>query len=194
MLASVSQKRLLPHVSKLRKCFSSASPSTAEEYTNTPQYPPILEMTPEKKRERVKITEHKLIRAVKTVEEKQIKLNMPRYYGFKCVLFHENNITYNTLPLVQHITRTHLIESNELPGFYNSLNVDSLCEKIKSEIEEAVLFQYVGVRDKSKLLERETTTEEDENILAASICQQLNRIIKNALAESYPHLKAAQVK
>lgn len=193
MLSCASHKRLLTQVNKLGKCFSSAVPGMDEEYTSAPHYPPILDIAPEKRRERKKIEMYEIIKAVKTVEEKQIKINMPRYYGYKTSLFYENQIPYNSLPLAQHITRTHLIETAELPAFYNNLNVDSLCEKIKSEIEDAVLFQQNGFRQKSKLLEQEATAEEDENALAVSTLQQVNRIILNGLSDSYPHLRTAQV-
>lgn len=50
-----------------------------EEYTTTPQYPPILDLSFEKRLERKKEKVYEEIKNVKTVEEKQIKLNMPRY-------------------------------------------------------------------------------------------------------------------
>lgn len=193
MLSCASQKRLLKQVYKLGKCFSSAVPGLDEEYTSAPHYPQILDITPEKKRERKKLETHETIKAVKTVEEKQIKINMPKYYGYKTSLFFENQIPYNTLPLVQHVTRTHLIECSDLPDFYNNLNVDSLFEQIKLEIEEAILFQHSCFRRKSKLLGEETTVDKDENALAVSTLQQINRIIFNRLSESYPHIRTAQV-
>lgn len=192
MLTAAPQKRIFPQLIKLGRCFSSPVPE--EEYTNTPHYPPILDITPEKVRERKEISEHEAIKAVKTVEEKQIKLNMPRYYGFKCYLFHEDRIQFNSLPLVQHITRTHLIENTELPSFYNSLNTDLLAEKIKNHVEEAILFQHEGLNHKSKLLEQETTINEEENILASSVAQLVNRVILNALSENYVHLRTAEVR
>lgn len=191
MLSAAPQKRIIPQLSKLGRCFFSALPE--DEYTNTPQYPPILDVSPKKVRERKKISVHEEIKAVKTIEEKQIKLNMPKYYGFKCYLFHENQIAFNTLPLTQHITRTHLIENTDLPDFYNSINIDSLCEKIKSEVEDAIVFQHDGFKHKSKLQKQEVTGDVEEDIFASSVSQLVNRIILNGLSESYLHLKKAEV-
>lgn len=191
MLTAAPRKRIFPQLKKLGRCFSTVVPE--EEYTNTPHYPPILDISPDKVRERKKISEHEAIQAVKTVEEKQIKLNMPRYYGFKCYQFHENQIPFNSLPLVQHITRTHLIEGKELPSFYNGLNTDALSEKIKNHIEEAILFHHEGLKHKGKLGEEETTADEEENAFASSVSQLVNRVILSALSENYAHLKRAEV-
>ena len=60
------------------RCFSTVAPLEDDEYTNTPQYPPILDLSFKKKIERQKETVHEQIKALQTVEEKQIKLNMPR--------------------------------------------------------------------------------------------------------------------
>lgn len=190
MLTAAPQKRILPQLRKLSKCFSSVAPE--EEYTNTPQYPPILDLSFEKKIERKKVSKYDEIKAVKTVEEKQIKLNMPRYYGFKCYMFRENNVPFNTLPLIQHITRTHLIENSDLPSFYSSLNLDSVCERIKSQIEESLVFLNEGFQCKSKLKGEEITVEEQENAVATSISECINRIILNTLSD-YPHIRDAEV-
>lgn len=191
MLIAVPQKRILPHLKRLGRCFSSALPD--DEYTNTPQYPKILDLSHKERLKRKKLSEHDAIKAVKTVEEKQIKLNMPRYYGFKRYVFHEDKINFNALPLVQHITRTHLIESDDLPGFYSDVNVDLFCERIKNQAEEAILLEYEGYKRKVELLGQEKTIEEQDNSFASSVVQLLNRVILSALSENYPHLKTAQV-
>lgn len=145
MLAATPKRRLLPKVISFSRYFTSTVQHD-EEYTRVPQYPPILDLSLPKKRERKKLTEYEQIRAVKTVEEKQIKINMPRYYGFKCYLLTEDKVPFDNLPLVQHITRTHLIESNDLPQFYNNLEVDGILNNVKSDIEEAVLCEFAGLQ------------------------------------------------
>lgn len=115
-----------------------------EEYTATPQYPEILDTSHEKIVERRNARLHDEIKKIKTVEEKQIKINMPKYYGFKCYILKEDVVPYNNLQLTQHITRTHLIESNTLPTYYDTINVDNVVESIKSEIEELLLMEYNG--------------------------------------------------
>lgn len=116
------------------------------EYTSTPQYPPILDLSFEKKLERKKEVVFEQIKMVKTVEEKQVKLNMPRYYGFKTCLFTEDRIPYNSLPLAQHATRTHLITDNNLPEFYKNIEVDIYIKQLKSDMEELVLIELDGYR------------------------------------------------
>lgn len=117
-----------------------------EEYTVTPQYPPILDLSYEKKLERRKEAMHEEIKAVKTVEEKQIKLNMPRYYGFKTYMLKENYVPYNNLPLAQHVTKTHLIVNNDLPDYYKTFSTDDLVSNIKSEVEEIILIELDGYK------------------------------------------------
>lgn len=132
---------------KVRKFrFYSSALYNESEYTSTPHYPPILDLSYEKKQERKKEAENDEIKAVKTVEEKQIKLNMPRYYGFKTNLFTETNVPYNTLPLIQHITRTHLIIDNNLPDYYKKIQTDEHVQQLKSDIEDMVIIELEGYR------------------------------------------------
>lgn len=145
MLTSTAKRRFLPRVYSFTRYFTSTVQHD-EEYTAVPQYPPILDLSPKKNRERRKIAQHNVIKNVKTVEEKQIKINMPRYYGFKCYLLTEDKIPFNNLPLVQHVTRTHLIESNDLPEFYNNLEADNVLTSFKSDIEEAILCELTGLQ------------------------------------------------
>lgn len=148
MLVSKGKGQVLHRISALTKRFSSVQPRQDDEYTSTPQYPPILDLSVEAKHKRFHEAKHEAIKAVKTVEEKQIKLNMPRYYGFKCYQFREDVAPYNTLPLVQHITRTHLKKSDGLPEFYGGLNVDvdGIYDGLKGDVEEAILLEYEGIK------------------------------------------------
>lgn len=144
MLTSTAKRRLLPKVYSFSRYFTSTVQH--DEYTSVPNYPPILDLSPRKKRERRKIAEHEQIKAVKTVEEKQIKINMPRYYGFKCYLLTEDRVPFDSLPLIQHVTKTHLIESSDLPEFYNNLEADNLLNSVKSDIEETILYEFAGLQ------------------------------------------------
>lgn len=65
---------VLPKVRNL----STPAASEEEEYSATPQYPPILDLSYNKTRDRNRETKFDKIKNVKTVEEKQIKLNIPR--------------------------------------------------------------------------------------------------------------------
>ncbi|XP_068908828.1 large ribosomal subunit protein mL65 [Tenebrio molitor] len=172
--------------------FSAVLPKE-DEYTATPQYPPILDMSPEKKLERKKEAVHEEIKTVKTVEEKQIKLNMPKYYGFKSYILQEDYIPYNSLPLIQHVTRTHLIKDQNLPDFYKAIDVTNAVNNVKSEIEDVILVELDRYQQKFDLREDELEAVEAENLFSRTLCKQINRIIINNMNKTHPHLCDAQV-
>ncbi|CAG9856704.1 unnamed protein product [Phyllotreta striolata] len=168
---------------KLRSCrYSSTVTRLEEEYTSTPNYPPILDLSPEKKRERMKDESYDQIKAVKTVEEKQIKLNMPKYYGFKSYMLLENKCGYNMLPMTQHATRTHLVVNKGLPDYYKEFNVDELANKLKSEVEEALSIEIDGYQRLHDLTNEALEKEDLEDIVSSSLIKRINRIIMNELS------------
>ncbi|XP_076258668.1 mitochondrial ribosomal protein S30 [Rhynchophorus ferrugineus] len=179
--------RVLPlrFVQKI-KCFSTVTQEN-EEYT-TPQYPPILDLSFEKRLERKKEVMHEEIKKVKTVEEKQIKLNMPRYYGFKTYVLLEEMIPYNDLHFVQHITRTHLIKNNTLPDYYNNIDESENLTEISEILQEALLMEVDSVQKSYDLKNEKLTDAERENIISSNIIKQVNRILNNNLCSKYPHL------
>lgn len=146
MLLSKTHREVLPKLNRLTRYFATTLSGSEDDYTATPQYPPIMDLSREKVLERKERSVHEEIKAVKTVEEKQIKLNMPRYYGFKCYMLKEDDIPYNSLHLAQHVTRTHIVEKEGLPSFYNKLDVDPLYERIKSDVIENILLEHTGLR------------------------------------------------
>lgn len=152
-----------------------------DEYTTRPEYPPILDLSFKAKLKRKKQALHEEIKEVKTVEEKQIKLNMPRYYGFKCYLLNEDTVGYNSLDLVQHITRTHLIQNTSLPDFYKSINVDQTVQNLKSEIEEIIITELDGYQN------------QNEKDIASLLSRAINRAIINQLSSPESHLLNVQV-
>ncbi|XP_044259375.1 28S ribosomal protein S30, mitochondrial isoform X2 [Tribolium madens] len=166
------------------KCFSTAVQHD-DEYTATPQYPPILDMSPDKIQERKKEALYEEIKAVKTVEEKQIKLNMPKYYGFKSYMLYEDYIPYNSLSLIQHVTRTHLIKNDNLPPFYNDLDVSTVANDVKTDIEEVILVETARKREGDKVAV--------ENSLSFDLSKQINRIIMSRMCRALPHLMEAHV-
>ncbi|KAJ8976948.1 hypothetical protein NQ317_010145 [Molorchus minor] len=178
--------------SKASKCFATAV-RNEEEYTATPQYPPILDLSFDSKLERKKQAVYEEIKNVKTIEEKQIKLNMPRYYGFKSYMLREDVIPYNSLDLIQHITRTHLIVNNNLPDFYKNVQVDDLIPTLKSEVEDALLLELDGYRRFQDIKKEELTTIERENLISSSIVRQINRTLVNNLIKTHKHPANVQV-
>ncbi|XP_017785719.1 PREDICTED: 28S ribosomal protein S30, mitochondrial [Nicrophorus vespilloides] len=185
---SIIRLKALRSLGPSRRCFS-VGVQQEDEYVPVAQYPKILDTSYEAKQARKKEAKWKEIKDVKTVEEKQIKLNMPRYYGFKCYVFQEDKVPYNNLNLAQHITKTHLIPTRTLPEFYNDISVDGHLVAIKSQIEEALLIEYEGYKRNNTNL----TEKQIEDALSSSIVKQLNRILINNLVEDNSHLLDTQV-
>jgi small subunit ribosomal protein S30 len=114
------------------------------EYTETPQYPPILDTSYIARKQRMENEWYEKIKSIKTVEEKLFEINMPRYYGWRSIMLSEGSIPYDSLPFVQHVTRTHLREFKDLAPYSTDLEEDSnkLLEQVKPWIEEALIFEY----------------------------------------------------
>ncbi|XP_063709738.1 large ribosomal subunit protein mL65 [Culicoides brevitarsis] len=166
-----------------------------EEYTEKPEYPPIVDISNEAKKKRAKERYHEEYKQVGTVEEKVIKLNLPKYYGFQCVVLDQSEVLYDTLNFGQYITRTVKHETPELPEFYkkNDEMVSKLAEKVKSEVEDVIGFEYSGYLRDFVLNNPKATPEEKERFLASNICFQLNRTLVNALHGDFPHLSECEV-
>lgn len=115
-----------------------------QEYTETPQYPPIVDTSFKARKQRMENQWHEKIKAIKTVEEKLFEINMPRYYGWVSIMLREGSIPYDSLPFVQHITRTHLREFKDLAPYSTDLEEDSnkLLGQVKPLIEEALIFEF----------------------------------------------------
>lgn len=61
-------------------------------------------------------------------------------------MLYENLIPYNSLAFSQYITRTHLIENNQLPEYYKNIpGVDDLGSIVK-DVEEAILMESEGLK------------------------------------------------
>lgn len=115
-----------------------------QEFTDTPQYPPILDISYEARKGRETVEWHEKIKSLKTVEEKMFEINMPRYYGWKPIMLWEESIPYNAMSFAQHVTRTHFREFKDLPHYSIDLEEEShkLVGQIKPWIEEALIFEY----------------------------------------------------
>lgn len=117
-----------------------------DEYTAEPHYPPILDLSHECRSLRKRQVWYEQMRQLDTVEEKQIGLNMSRYYGFKCLMLDDTNFHYNCLPFFQHATRTVLNEPNAMPATYHMADeqMDSFVQSVKADIEEVIRFEFTA--------------------------------------------------
>lgn len=126
------------------------------EYTKVPKYPEILDISEKAVARREKLAKHKRIEALKTVEEKLFALNIDKYYGWKSLILKEGEYPYNFLPLVKHITRTHLKEVDS-SGFHKAqrLNLEEsqeLLDRVRPHLQDALLFELKGRRHVRYLL------------------------------------------
>lgn len=121
--------------------------SQRDEYTAEPQYPPIRELTFRAKQLRKRAGWYDHIQSLPTVEEKLLELNMPRYYGYKCLMLSDDKFPYDCLPLAQHSTRTSLSD-NGLPTLYDALRsqAESFVDTIRDDVQAAVAFEALGYR------------------------------------------------
>lgn len=131
------------------RCLSNhAAEANDDEYTAEPEYPEILDLSFDAKRSRQLRAWHEEVKNVTTVEGKLIKINMPRYYGWKCHMFQEEfGHRYNCLPYYKHWTRTAF--KGDIPAEYFGVNAEEetkLVNDIRELIEEAVVFQLKGYR------------------------------------------------
>lgn len=124
----------------LRMLSAKSQPFPFEEYTEKPEYPEILDTSHESKVLRKKQSWYEQIKNLKTVEEKQIKINMPRYYGYKVVALNDTRVRYNSLPMIQHYTRTLFQGNDKLPDASESEQVNSLVKAISGEFQESVEY------------------------------------------------------
>lgn len=86
------------------------------------------------------------LRRIKTVEEKTIKLNMPRYYGWKTWIFDEGHIRYDSGGLHQHMTKTHVASVDGLPDVYDQLvigpeKLEEMVNLVREDVKDAVVME-----------------------------------------------------
>lgn len=114
-----------------------------DEYDQVPNYPPIESLDEKTQSLKEDKKYYDLIKRQKTIEEKQIAINLPRYWGWKSFVVEEGIVPYNGLDFIRHLTRTHLIETDVLPPYYSQFSekIDSLTKQVKSNIEDAIAYQ-----------------------------------------------------
>ncbi|XP_037815353.1 28S ribosomal protein S30, mitochondrial [Lucilia sericata] len=173
---------------------ASAAPQTAvtenDEYFEVAQYPEIKDPSFTARKEREALSFQEQVQKAATVEEKMIKINMPRYYGYKVVQLHDERLPYNCLPAIQHYTRT--LYENMPSELKADEKLNSYVETLKGDIQEAleVAHDYFNQKypDASDL-----EPKERERILTQVIVEQINRALINGLSADYQHLQEAEI-
>lgn len=167
--------------------------SSNEEYTEKPEYPEILDISYEARKERKKQIWYDEIKNLQTIEEKLLKINMPRYYGYKTIALKDNIFPYNCLPLTQHYTRTLFEEIDKLPSDYykSTKNIDTFVEYFTPDIKDAIEFS-IDVYKHNHSKENLEPSESDK-ILGEIIVNQLNRVLLNLLMDDCNHLNDIEI-
>ncbi|XP_063990805.1 large ribosomal subunit protein mL65 [Diachasmimorpha longicaudata] len=176
---------------------SSGAVSTRQIEENHIQYPPIQDTSFKASFRRYQEKKHATVKAVKTAEEKMIKLNFTRYWGFKTLMYEEGRIFYNELPHSQYITRTHVISEAKLPEFYDNLvepeTLEELVKEIKGFFEDGIAFELTSRNRAQEIPENIMKSPiQRENVVCEFVGLQANRILASSLARRYPHLLEAQ--
>ena len=127
----------LSSAASTRMIHGPALPSEDELYDKVAKYPEI-----DRFRNETEKAEHKTrteIKALKTVEEKQYFVNLPKYFGWRTFLLDASYLPPSCLPSVQFLTNTTLVD-DQLPDVYKSLDVSKEAEELVPLIKSAIVF------------------------------------------------------
>lgn len=118
------------------------------EYSEVAEYPPILDDSYKAKKSRTQLQWREKIKKISTIEEKLIEINLPKYYGYKCVLLDEKTFPYNTLPFFKYATNTELVEMKTFAPKTedDAKKVEIFLNLIKSDIQDAFEFELNGYK------------------------------------------------
>uniref|UniRef100_A0A1S4GB15 Uncharacterized protein n=2 Tax=Anopheles gambiae TaxID=7165 RepID=A0A1S4GB15_ANOGA len=169
-----------------RALASRPLPSKEHEYTNSPEYPPIQDLSFPAKKKRERESWHQKIAKLSSVEEKLFEINMPKYYGYKMNMLTDEKFPYNIKPFMQYATRTCF--QTGLPQYYDPLKEEAakILESIQTELEDTIALELSNY---SHVKRDETVSPvEKEETVVRSLLVQLNRTIANALAPKFNHL------
>lgn len=140
--------KISPSVVRFHRRKYSAPAVSEPDESKGPEYPPIHDLSPKGKMLTKREDWAKAVQRLRTVEEKMIKINMPRYYGFKSTLLNEGVIPYNSTEQMQYLTKTHIVKEPGLPSYYDRLvtpeKIKAIVEKVKESLEEALVFEYTN--------------------------------------------------
>lgn len=106
------------------------------------EYPPIKDVSKEARKIKKKLDWRDTIKRCPTIEEKIIQLNIPRYYGYKCLMLENNDFPYNSMPFIQYVTKTEFQElAEQIKDEKEAKKIEGFLGLIKSDIQDAVEFE-----------------------------------------------------
>ncbi|XP_013108083.2 large ribosomal subunit protein mL65 [Stomoxys calcitrans] len=160
-----------------------------EEYWVEPQYPQIKDKSFKGQKETKALEWQQEIQNVPTVEEKLIKINMPRYYGYKVVQMNEERLPYNCLPAIQYYTRT-LFETVDKEKEDEKLS--SYAKSATAAVLDALEFTNDYFRQKYRNASKHDPAER-ERLFSQIIVEQINRALINNLSTEFSHLHEMEI-
>lgn len=180
-------RKIIKNSPRIQSCRSfSTALQTSEATSDGPQYPPIITNSVLDRRARKKQEWFDKIRKIPTIEEKLLELNMPRYYGYRCLMLDDHKLPYNALPFIQYITNTEFGELKENPD--ESKRVDEFYDLIKSDLVDALEFECSGYNRREVLSQAQSS-----RIKASAIVKHLNRVLTRTLGSDFAHLHEADI-
>lgn len=194
MLAAVFPKRPAAALTSYRGISQSFialfhQDAALTEYTDVPQYPKILAMTPEAKRKRKKEEWHEKVTNLPTVEQKMMELNMPRYWGHWACHVKDNNPMLLSADFCRFATRTHLREG--LPeDYYQDVweEAEAVAGKVAGQVEQLIDLNY-NTKLSRRVLDNRTVLSRRR---AQNFLLGLHRVLSGALQDTQ-HIKEATV-
>lgn len=140
-----SSQRYAAALKEINENITNNDANKNADYSEVPNYPEIKDLSfPARKRSQ-REDWRKQIRDVPTVEEKMIKINEPRYYGYKVVKLGDAKLPYDILPAMQHYTRTvfdqdtlKLKETDET----KTKQLDAFVQAVRGDVQNGLEYVY----------------------------------------------------
>ncbi|EDV99825.1 28S ribosomal protein S30, mitochondrial [Drosophila grimshawi] len=184
---------------------AAAAPVAESEYSVEPEYPAIRDLTYKARKQQTAAEWHEEIRQLPTVEEKMIKINMPRYYGYKVVDLNDTKVPFNALPLTQHYTRTVLELEEELQPDSSpaskpvgavddsQMDLDAIVKVARNDIIEALEYAHDCYKHQLTQLVTPLDAVAGEQQLTQIIVEQINRSALQVLGADFTHLHDVEI-
>lgn len=177
---------------RIARAFTTAV-AQAEAPQDALEYPRIVDNSFPEKLKRKYMAEYDRLKRCPTIEEKIIELNMPRFYGHRCVMLGDKWYPYNALPFVKFATKTDFQELPAIQDPAEAKKVDDFYNIIKSDLMDALEFELGGYYHSFKKDGKWIDRKDRHRMKASAIVKQLNRVLTRTLGADNGHLYEADV-
>lgn len=155
-----------------------------------PQYPPIVDMSPEGQNKHFRGVWYDSIKTLPTVEQKLYEMAIQQKLDHKTYTLSLAPPMYNAMNFYKYITRTHII--NDMPVQFRNMNLDKELVDIRDTLCETLLDHYCNIwrREKFKNLHDYLDGRNAGSALANSLILQCYK--KLALRNEYVYNSTIQ--